>query len=196
MLNKEKKLEAKGKELSFNYQLLVHNIIKKDSTYIMIAEAYYPEYHTVTYTSWENGIPTTNTVSYFDGYLYTNALVACFDEQGELLWDNSFEIMNILTYDLHERVKVLLDGDDIILTYSNAGNVASKIIRNNEVIEGKQETKIETYYDNDKVLNDYSSDMEYWYGNYFISYGYEKIKNNTQDKSKRTVFYFNKMGFQ
>ncbi len=197
IMKKEKKLEAKGGEMSFNYQLLVHNIIKKDSNYIMIAEAYYPEYHSYTQTSWDShGVPTTTTITIFDGYRYTNAVVACFDSEGELLWDNSFEIMNILTFNLHERVKVLLDGQDIILTYSYAGNIASKIIRNNEVIEGKQETKIETNYDNDKVLGDYNSDMEYWYGSYFISYGYERIKNKTKDKTKRTVFYFNKMGFQ
>jgi len=196
MLKKEKKKELKGDELSFNYRLLVHDIIKRDSNYIMIAEAYYPEYHTVMTTSYVNGHPVTSYQYVFDGYRYTNAIVACFDKEGELLWDNSFEIMNILTFNLHERVKVMLDGEDIILAYSSGGNIASKIIRGNEVVEGKQYTKIETKYDNDKVLADYNSDMEYWYGNYFISYGYQKIKNKTQDKSKRMVFYFNKMGFQ
>jgi hypothetical protein len=64
------------------------------------------------------------------------------------------------------------------------------------VIEGKQYTPIETNYNNDKLISDYNSDMEYWYGNYFISYGYQKIKNVVQNKGKRTVFYFNKIGFQ
>jgi hypothetical protein len=209
---KAQKLESKGKELSFSTNLLVHNIIKRDSTYIMVAEAYYPEYHTEYYTTTEYSTYSTNPGNYqhyyggpktvqhsrsvFDGYRYTHALVACFDKEGELLWDNSFEIMNILTFSLHERVNVLIDSSDIILTYSQGGNIASKIIRNNEVIEGKQYTKIETNFDNDKVLTNYNSDMDYWYGNYFISYGYQKIKNTQQDKSKRTVFYFNKIAFE
>ena len=187
----------KGKEISFDYKLLVHDIIKRDSSYIMIAEAYYPEYHTVTYTSVDSyGRPETVSYTVFDGYRYTDALIACFDKQGELLCDNSFEIWNILTFNLHERVKVLIDGDDIMLAYSNEGEIASKIIRGNEVIEGKQYTKIESKYSSDKLISDYNSDMEYWYGNYFISYGYQKIKNKQQDKSKRTVFYFNKIAFE
>ena len=51
MVRKARKEELKGRELSFDYKLLVHDIIKRDSSYIMIAEAYYPEYQTVNYTS-------------------------------------------------------------------------------------------------------------------------------------------------
>jgi hypothetical protein len=197
MLKKAKKLELKGKELSYNYRLLVHDIIKKDSNYIMVAEAYYPEYHTVYYTSYDAyGRPVTTSYTIFDGYRYTNAIIAGFDNKGELLWDNSFEIWNILTFDLKERVNTMFDGDDILLTYSNEGNIASKIIRGNEVVEGKEYTEIESTFTNDKLISDYNSDMEFWYGSYFISYGYQKIKNNLQNKSKRTVFYFNKIAFQ
>lgn len=197
MMKKARRLEAKGKEISYDYRLLVHDIIRKDSDYIMIAEAYYPEYHNETYVSYDYyGRPVYNTYTVFDGYRYTNAIIACFDSKGEMKWDNSFEIMNILTFDLKERVKIFFDGDDIVLTYSNEGNIASKIISGNEVVEGKQYTEIETNYSNDKLISDYNSDMEYWYGSYFISYGYQKIKNNLQSKSKRTVFYFNKIAFQ
>ena len=197
MMKKAMRKEAEGKEMSYNYQLLVHNIIKRDSSYIMIAEAYYPEYHTEYYTSFDfYGRPYTTSFEIFDGYRYTDAIIACFNKQGVLLWDNSFEIWNILNYDLHERVKVLLDGEDIVLAYSSEGKIASKIISGNEVTEGTQYTKIETNFNDDKLLSDYNSDMEYWYGNYFISYGYQKIKNENQNKSKRTVFYFNKIAFQ
>ncbi|HNW99026.1 MAG TPA: hypothetical protein PKK00_11510 [Bacteroidales bacterium] len=197
IMKKAKKMEMKGKELSFNYKLLMHDIIKKDSDYIMVAEAYYPEYHTITYTSFDMyGHPITTSYTIFDGYRYTNAIIACFNSDGELLWDNSFEIWNILTFNLKERVNVMFDGDDILLTYSNNGNIASKIIHGSEVVEGKQYTQIESTYTNDKLISDYNSDMEYWYGNYFISYGYQKIKNVQQNKGKRTVFYFNKIAFQ
>jgi hypothetical protein len=145
------------------------------------------------------GRPVTTTRTIFEGYRYTDAIVAAFDINGELLWDNSFMIKNILTYNLKERVKVLFDGEEIILLYSSGGKIASKVIRNNEVVEGLDYTEIETFYRNDKVLEDYRSDIVYWYNNYFISYGYQKIKNRLQrptNKRKRTVFYFNKIAFQ
>ncbi len=193
---KAKRKELKGKELSFDYQLLVHNVIHKNGQNIMIAEAYYPEYHTVYYTSYDYyGRPMTSSYNIFDGYRYTNAIIACFDENGKLLWDNSFEIWNILTYHLKERVKVLFDNDDIILTYSSEGKIISKIIRGNEVIQGKESIKIETLNKNDEVKSNFSSDIDFWYDNYFITYGYQKIKDISKG-NKRTVFYFNKIAFQ
>ena len=197
MIKKATKLEAKGKEILYDYKLLVHDIIERDSSYIMIAEAYYPEYHQVHRTTFDiYGRPTTTTEMVFDGYRYTNAIIACFNKKVEILWENSFDMFNILTFNLHERIKVLIDGEDIVLAYNYAGDIASKVIQGNDVIESKEYTKIETSYNNDKVINDYDSDMEYWYGNYFISYGYQRIRNKQMDKSRRTVFYFNKIAFQ
>lgn len=194
---KARKKALKGKEIAFDYKLLVHDIIVKDSAYIMIAEAYYPEYRSVTYTSYDSyGRPFTTTYTVFEGYRYTNTLIAAFNDKGELLWNNSFEIWNILSFNLNEKVKVLLDGDDIVMVYNDGENIASKIIRGKQVVEGKQYTKIETGIANDKLIGDYNSGMEYWYDNYFISYGYQKIKNTQQNKAKRTVFYFTKIAFQ
>ena len=196
MIKKANRMEAKGKEISYDYNLLVHDIIKRDSNYIMIAEAYYPQYHLVSYTSFDiYGRPYTTSYTVFDGYRYTNAIIASFNKNGELLWDNSFEISKILNYNLHERVKAFFDGDDIVLAYSNEGKIASKVIHGNEVVEGNEDTEIAPKNDNDKLITD-NSDLEYWYGSYFISYGYLKIKNNQMDKNKRTVFYFNKISFQ
>jgi hypothetical protein len=188
---------AKGKEMSIDYSLLVHDIIQRGDKSIMIAEAYYPEYHTVSYTTYDAyGRPQTTSYSVFDGYRYTHAIIVCFDTEGKLLWDNSFEIGNILTYNLKRRVETLFDGEDIVMMYSNAGEIASKVIHGNTVVEGKDYTKIETNYSGDQLVSDYNSDMEFWYGNYFISYGYQKIRNSdAKAKSKRTVFYFNKIAF-
>ncbi len=197
MKKMEIRKKAQGKEISLNYSLLLHDIIVRNNQFIFIAEAYYPEYHNVSYTTYDAyGRPTTSSYSVFDGYRYTNAVIACFDDEGKLLWDNSFELTNILSKKLDKRVETLFDGDDIILTYSSDGEIASKVIRGNEVIENTNLTPIQTNYSNDKVLSDYNSDMEYWYDTYFISYGYQRIKNTSvENKSKRTVFYFNKIAF-
>ncbi len=195
--NKEARYKINRKEISFDYSLLLHNVIVKDNQYIFLAETYFPEYHNVSYTSYDAyGRPVTSTYTIFDGYRYSDAIIASFDKKGNLLWDNSFEMKDVLSMNLDERVEVMFSDDDIILTYSNEGEIFSKIIRGSEVIEGNSSTPIQTNYKNDKILSDYNSDMIYWYGDYFISYGYQRIKNNSpESKSKRTVFYFNKIGF-
>ncbi|MFA5783213.1 MAG: hypothetical protein WC868_13185 [Bacteroidales bacterium] len=195
---KVKKTEKKGKELNVNYNLLVHKIIEKNGQYILIGEAYYPEYRKDSYktiTRDASGVQTGSTTTYtyvFIGYRFTHAVIAAFDSEGNKLWDNSFAIQDILTFNLKEKVKVMFDGDDIILTYSYGGYIKSQIIQGDKIVQGKEDTKIETSLEGDKVKQNWNSDMDFWYDNYFLSWGYQKIKN----KGKRTVFYFNKIGLQ
>jgi hypothetical protein len=192
-----------------NYLLLVHDIIQQNNQYIMVAEAYYPEYEThyeqyyVAGTGTTPGHWETRRVDVFVGFRYTHAIVAGFDKEGTKLWDNTFEIENILTFDLKERVKILPQGNTTVLAYSFNGNIDTKVIQGNDVVQGKFSTPIETNYKGDKVMYDYAGDMSYWYDNYFVTYGYARIKNTDkpQDKGgkqdrKRTVFYFNKIAFQ
>jgi hypothetical protein len=202
--------EKKRKKPRFSsYLLLIHDIIQKDGQYVMIAEAYYPEYE----TRYEHVyVPASgNTPGHYEwqprevfvGFRYTHAIVAGFDKDGNKIWDNTFEIENILTYDLKERVKVLFEGGNTILAYSQNGSIMTKVIQGNEVVQGKFSTPIETNYQGDQVMFSYASDMSYWYDNFFVTYGYQRIKNaddpskkgGVQEK-KRTVFYFNKIAFQ
>lgn len=194
--NKEKEKQAK---YNVPYELIVHDIIQRSEQYIIISEAFFREYHTEFYTSYENGHMVTKTRRVFDGFRYTHATVAAFDKKGEKLWDNSFAIMDILTFSLKERIKVMMSGTDIILAYSNGGAITSKIIREDKVIEGSNSVKIETGYEKDNVKSNYKSDMAFWYDNYFITWGYQNIKNTEEKvngKRKRNVFYFNKIGLE
>ncbi|MES2731648.1 MAG: hypothetical protein V4714_07865 [Bacteroidota bacterium] len=222
----EKKIKSKkkkGDDLKLQYRLLVHDIIQKDGQYIMVAEAYYPEYRyrnnnfypgyggmggfgypysfgRYGYSPFGYGYPYNNygnTGQVFDGYKYTHAVVAGFDPKGDLLWDNSFEFADIKTLSLKEKVKVNVQADHIALLYSHNGYIKSKVIRGNEVVEGVTNTPISTDYEGDKVKKNYTDELEYWYGNYFAAWGYQKIKNSSdqQVKNNRSVFYVNKIAF-
>ncbi|MCC7301623.1 MAG: hypothetical protein IT233_03180 [Bacteroidia bacterium] len=193
--------ENKKTEGRIGYHLLVHNVIERNNEYIVISEAYFPEYETRTdYYFDPNGNYVPRTTQVFVGYRYTHALIAAFSKDGEKLWDNSFEIMDILTFNLKERVKVMFEGDNIVLAYSIAGSIRSKVISGNQVVDGKQTTVIETNYPEDLVKSSWGSDMEFWYDNYFLTWGFQRIKNSGKDgngkNGKRTVFYFNKIAFQ
>lgn len=197
-----KKAEKQGKEINVNYfNLLIHDIIVDEDQYIMIAEAYHPEYHTeYRYVYTTNGMQM-QAVRVFDGYRYDYAIVAGFDESGKMLWDNIFEIADILSFNLKERIKVIGNPDMLTLVYSQGGSIKSKVISGGKVVEEKEKTKIETTYSDDKVKANYNSDLDYWYDNYFIAYGYQKIKADKEgkekgEKRKRNVFYFNKISYE
>jgi regulation of enolase protein 1 (concanavalin A-like superfamily) len=46
----------------------------------------------------------------------------------------------------------------------------------------------------DKVKLTTSDNIDFWYNNYFIASGYQKISND-QEGGKRNVFYLNKVSF-
>lgn len=189
---KEKIMRRKlmGKEIKLTYRLYMHDIIPLKDRFIVIGEAYYPQYKQeyATYGS----VPLRR----FEGYKYTHAIVCGFDSEGNLLWDNSFEISDVLTPNLVELVKVKPSKDKVYLLYNGGNELITKVVNGYEVVEGKTKEKIKTYYANDIVSRDDKIGFsEYWYQNYFITWGTQDIRNY-KDKNvdnNRKVFYLNKV---
>lgn len=208
---KKEKKKSKDKDLDLQYRLLVHNLIFRDNHYILMAEAYYPTYRYVNnnygvggfqrnpYSRSPYGVNRygTNSQQVFDGFQYTHAFLASFDNKGNLEWDNSFELDNVKLMRLKEVVKVNVELEKIKVLYAFQGKLLSQIIEGGKVAVSKQEQLIETAYETDRVTRNLDSDLAYWFDNYFIAWGYQRIKNNTgeSEKSKRNVFFFNKVPF-
>ena len=63
-------------------------------------------------------------------------IIAGFDKTGNLKWDNSMEIRNLISPDLNPKVNVFCSSSDtMVLCYSSEARIASKIIMENEVVE-------------------------------------------------------------
>jgi len=57
--------------------------------------------------------------------------------------------------------------------------------------------KIGTKFPQDRISQDENNHIVNWYGDYFLIYGYQKIKNRTlSEQSTRVVFYVNKIAYQ
>ncbi|MET3127029.1 hypothetical protein ABID42_002135 [Arcicella rosea] len=230
----EKKIQdkkEKGEDLRLDYRLLVHDIIKQDDKYIMVAEAFYADYRYNNYSPFGtyNGFGSPYSSFYnpyrwgygyyglyspfssyyspwgwgnryygnqqtFDGWIYTHAIVAAFDEKGNLLWDNSIEMKDVKEQKLSEKVKASVKGDEITLSYSNKGQIFTKIIKGDKVLEDTQSAKVATQLEGDKVKQTTSDAIDYWYKNYFIASGYQRITNDNEG-GRRNVFYMNKISF-
>jgi hypothetical protein len=212
MAKKISRRKQQGKDMKLQYRLLVHDIIRRNGQYIMVAEVYYPEYRNNNmgmypgmyggwYGGWGNpygfGSPYGRNFPIFDGYVYTHAVIAGFDLQGNLLWDNSFEINDVKTYTLREKVRASFSGDNIMLAYSDKGMLKTKVIRGGEIVEGKEAIPLHTEHEGDKVKKAFTDNVDYWYSNNFVAWGYQRIRNQKDEtvKGKRNVFYFNKIGF-
>lgn len=202
---KKERKESKHKDLNLKYNLLVHNLISKDDQYTLVAEAYYPTYRYDNGANWNGGIGFYNRYRYgypmgnqkiFDGFQYTHAVLANFTKDGKLQWDNSFALEKVKRFDLKEMVKLNFEKDQTKLLYHFNGKLLAKVISENEVIADKNEIPLSTEHDHDKVKRSLKSELSYWYGNYFLAWGYQRIKNREDEvKQSRNVFFFNKIPF-
>jgi hypothetical protein len=193
--------KIKGKKVRLNYRFLVHEIIPYKDQYILLGEAFYPRYTSTNSSyggffnpvqAYGGGLMQNGRV--FDGYYYTHAVVMGFDKLGKLLWDNSFEINDVRTMTLEQFVRVEIQDDKIALLYLFDNKIRTKIIQDNQVLEGKSEDAIKPSSPNDIVRNNKTetSKLNYWYNDYLFAYGVQEIeKTPTHDRHR--VFYINKL---
>ncbi len=231
----EKKIEGKkekGEDLRLDYRILVHDVIKKGKNYIVVAEAFYPEYRYQNYGPYGSSFGGFNTFgsalynpyrwgygafglyspfsSYyspfgynrfnnnqqiFDGWTYTHAIVAEFDEKGNLVWDNSIEMKDVKEQKLVEKIKVSIENEIVTMTYSNKGQLTRKIVQGSKVVEDVQQNSIISEQEGDKIRRTSDDNIDFWYEKYFIASGYQKIANDAEG-GKRNVFYLSKVSFQ
>lgn len=188
----------KGKKTKFNYRMLVREVIEKDGSYVMIGEAFYPMYRNFHYSAFYDPFHHARN-SNFIGYKFTHAIVIGFDSKGNVLWDNSFEINDVESYDLAEVVKVGIDEDKIILLYLYDGVIRSKVIQNGEVLEGKSSDDIKLNSDTAKVSNTFDEygGIDNWYDDCFYAYGIQRIRSKDAGYAwGKKVFFINKVRYE
>jgi hypothetical protein len=190
----------KGKKIKFNYRFLVHELIPYKDQYVLLGEAFYPKYINVD-RGYYGGFFTMRIPNgpvrdgrIFDGYHYTHAVVMGFKPDGDLLWDNSFEINDLRTFQLEQFVKLDADDDKIALVYLFDNKIRTKIIRDNDVIEGKtvDPIKIGEYDGIVRKDSDNTNKLDYWYNDFMFATGIQTIETFKGD-TKRRVFYINKI---
>src|SRR3989338_1318490 len=195
---RKNKKEDQGEELKLNYLMLSHNVRFIDGKYIYIGEAYYPTYNTYSSTN-SSGLTTTTVV--FAGYFYTHATVAGFDEEGEKLWDKTFEIKpKVKPFTLSEIVQVTQNSPtELGLMFASGDSVESKAINTyGEVVRDRSVKMIAKSDGDDQTKWTYSA-LTYLYDNFFLAHGSQLIKNieekGERGKRRRQVYFINKISY-
>jgi len=215
-----KRKQIEGKKVKLSYRLLVHDIVKLEDNYIMIGEAYYPKQSSVSYGGlpggrygsngrfYDNGRYSNNRGfnsggyynnsynSMIDGYKYTHAVVIAFDEDGDVIWDNSFEISDVLSPELKQFVHVAGKKDEVLLLYTFEGEIMSKLVIGDDISEGKTISAIKLKNEDDELIRDREDEggLAKWNQNSFYAYGIQRIKQ--ADGKRREVFYVNKIVYK
>ena len=203
---KKAKKEKKGKEFKFSYRIAPHNVIQLEDGYLFLGEAFYPTYRTETYyvtTTTASGAvmrtPQYRTV--FAGYQYTHAILSKFDKEGNLLWDEVFEMWSTSKpYYVKRFISIAEQNQNAIkLAFTSYAQIFTKAIDfDGKVLEDFESEEIKMNYEGDKSKWSTSS-LNYWYDNYFIAYGRQKIKNKEDKKKvkkKRKVYFVSKIKYE
>lgn len=193
------KRKERGRQNRYNYQLTVHEIIERDDHYILVAEAYYPRYSSSAYGYQGAFTPGTSDLgTAFLGYTYTHAIVVAFDKLGNKMWDHSFKIGDINVFSLVENVKVSLIDDLIVLLYIEDNEIRTKVVRQDEILEGKTFNPIRLSSETDELRSRYSSIevLQEWYDDVLIAYGEQNVGTAGRGMgSSRKIFYINKITY-
>ncbi len=195
--------KIKGRKVRYSYRLIVHDVVQYGDQYVMVGEAFYPKYgHSSLYGGFNySGYGSLNDIAYFMGYQYTHAIVIGFNKNGRLLWDNSFEIKDVVTMDLKQYVHVARSDDSFALLYLYENEIRSKVVHGSDIIEGKSYDDLDmSFKDNYAEINPDSEygGLENWYGEVLYAYGVEKIRNAKVPgmKPQRDVFFINKIVYK
>lgn len=165
--------------------------------YVFSVEVFQPYYKTETRMDYDfYGRPYPYTYNVFSGYNFYDVIVAGLSADGSLLWSNDFPIEDMLTFSTSRKSTVFSDGKFVSLAYVNNGNVDYQVIEGSSDID-RSKMKIGTDFPQDRISEEENSHIVPWYGDCFLIYGYQKIKNRTLgDKSTRVVFYANKIAYK
>ncbi len=115
-----------------------------------------------------------------------------FNEQGEVLWSNSkafalnYKPMNIMRF-----LKVQHTEQTTNVVYTTSNKFYYAIFKDGNETTSQEYALVETLDENDNVRAS-SARTYYWYDDFYITHGYQKIKNK-EEREKRKVYYLNKI---
>ncbi|MFD2246022.1 hypothetical protein [Pontibacter ruber] len=180
-----------GKEPTFRYRFLLHDLISTPTGYVLAAEVYYPQYR--------------NSGGYMDAsvrggsrwlaaYKRTHAIAAGFDRNGVLLWDNSFRLRDLSTPELTHAIEVAytLDGR-MIMAYPEEDQIIYSVMQQDSYSDEKTFVDLKTYEEKEKITSTEEPRLIPWYGSSFAAYGFQRVKSS--GNGTRSVFYINKITF-
>ena len=173
--------------LKLRYRLLLHDIMPHPDGYLLVAEAYYPKYRS-------ESIMLSTEFRVFEGFRYTHAIICLFDKSGNLIWDNSLPIKDVMNMTIEPLVQACPAPQGAILAYAKDEKIYYKNITPDSATANYLSTTILPHLPTERIDYTEEADLEHWYGQHFLAFGFQKIIS--RNNNRRYVFYINKISFQ
>jgi hypothetical protein len=186
-----------GKEARFRYLLLVHDLVPTPEGFLLVAEAFYPQYKpggngNAMYASFgSRNVPARA----YDMFKYTHAFICSFDRQGKLLWDNGFALNDVTSYELEEQVQLTRYADRIVVAYPGGDRIHSLVIANNQLTPDERAFELRPKDQPERVLDTDQTTLAAWYGRHFLAWGIQRVSTPGRADGPREVFFLSKLEY-
>ncbi len=194
---------TKNKDNSFKkvnvfYKINNPKITRLVDESVFSVELYKPKYRTETRMDYDfYGRPYPINYQIFDGYSFYDVIFAGFNKTGNMVWNNDFAVSDLISFSLGDHVILVPDNKLLTLAYVNEGNIISQTFDKSHDLSDREKIPLETAFKKDRIVQDENNKLKHWYGDYYLVYGYQKLRNRSmQDKSNRSVFFINKIAFK
>lgn len=194
-LKKDKK-KSQG-EIAF--QLLTPRLTSFGDLLVFSAEAFVPVYHTETrmgYGYYYQGMyPYSYTI--FDGYDFISDVLMAFDDEGNMKWQTAAKFSNELTYELTPHACEAACYDELVVASSSYNFLRYvSFDSDGQPVLTPQSVKIDPKLGADELRDEYFAELKHWYGNRFLIFGSQIIRNSIQANPQRSVFFLQKVQFE
>ena len=192
------KSDESFKKVNVFYKINNPKITTVGNEKVFSVELYKPKYKTETRMDYDfYGRPYPINYQIFDGYSFYDVIFAGFDKTGNMVWNNDFAINGLTSFSLGDHVILLPDKQLLTLAYVNEGKIIAQTFKQSHDLSDREKLPLETAFKKDRIMQDENNKLKYWYDDYYLVYGYQKLRNRSlNDKSNRTVFFINKVAFK
>lgn len=172
--------------------ILTHQIKVINNEALLVSEIYETIYRTETTTTTDSkGHTSTSTKQVFVGHQFYEGIAIKFDSEGEYVSTKTFFMFKM--YYPRQIAKQLkwIDSEKYFRLAMIDGNEVIIYNYHNEIVGFAFSSTSITSLSDEKVKFS-QTDLTYWYDNYLMAYGFQKIKGN----KKRKVYFMSRVKFQ
>ncbi len=179
------------KEYPVQSKILLHRIVKENDQYLAVGEMYYETVRVVggAFFSPRN-FPQQRIPREWE---YSRAIGVSFNKTGRMLWDNVIKLKRVKVPKLYPMTIVKPRSDSSCFVYYYLDEVFSKNFKGSKKGGDVKPKKLNTNDENDDVRENIRVQARRWFGDAYLIWGYQRIRN--KEKGRRKVFFVQKMRF-
>lgn len=198
LLKMQKGQKKEKGEIAF--QFYTPRLVEINGNHVFVAEAFQPVFHTETrmehgYYGYRGTYPINYTV--FDGYDFFSEILLAFNDEGDLQWHNIVRFENDLCDVLSSHAVESVVHNELVVSSPRRNTLRYEVFDTDGTqLLGQEAVPLDFLYATDTFDDEYHVGMFPWFSDRFLVYGCQIVQNPSLRKTRRVVFYVQKVQYE